>query len=166
MQDNTITHTANKSINALACKTYGLQAICNLWKQFPWPVKYFFCDSIYLFFIYSLFNDTFSSCTALNEMMVSKLWIGRHVEGSSHGPILGTTQYLNRGTKENHEKPQTGWPVAGSIFEPGTSWLWCRYANHYQFIWLYNHQSWYLWRRHLHLSHASKNGNGHHFIPQ
>jgi hypothetical protein len=34
------------------------------------------------------------------------------------------------GTEENHEKPQSGQPVSGPRFEPGTSWIQSRSANH------------------------------------
>jgi hypothetical protein len=37
---------------------------------------------------------------------------------------------LPGGTKENHENPQSAHPVSGPRFEPGTSLIRCRSANH------------------------------------
>jgi hypothetical protein len=47
---------------------------------------------VYYFFIYSLFNDAFSSShyIASNEMMVHGWWIGEDVKGSGRGLIQGT----------------------------------------------------------------------------
>jgi hypothetical protein len=56
--------------------------------------------------ILGLFNDTLSKSgyIVLNGRMNSEWWIGKAVEGTGHGLILGTL-LMSGGTEENCTKP-------------------------------------------------------------
>jgi hypothetical protein len=41
---------------------------------------------------------------------------GKDIEGRSRGVL---SQYLHGRVKENHEEPQSGWPVSEPLFEHG-----------------------------------------------
>jgi hypothetical protein len=65
-----------------------------------------------------------------NEGMINEYWIGKYLEGSGRGLIKVLPRHLPRRTEENDGKPQSGQPVSGMRFEPGTSRTQSRNFNH------------------------------------
>lgn len=80
-------------------------------------------------------GDMKSAARAACSIVPCKFWVGaatislRHLlEGIWKGDVVTEFKVLSpqlpRGTKENREHDQSRYPVLGSTFEPGVSWVW------------------------------------------
>jgi hypothetical protein len=85
-----------------------------------------------LLFTYNLFNAAFniSDYIASNERMIVNNELERMWKEAVVAKFMVLSRHLPGGTKENHEKPQSGQPVSGPRIEHGTSRIRSRSANH------------------------------------
>jgi hypothetical protein len=81
-----------------------------------------------LTYLLMVYLTTLSRASIIQQPVVEWL-VNNEREGMGKGEVL--LWDLHERTEENHINPQSWQPVSRQKFEPGTSRIWCRNANHF-----------------------------------
>jgi hypothetical protein len=113
-------------------RNFTLESSEELWRKvssMSWGSSWGYKKGKVFLFICSLFNDSsISDCVVSDNRMINK-WVGKVYGNKLSCPNFNSTLELM--DCENHKKKlKLRYLISRPRFEPGTSWIWRKRANH------------------------------------